>query len=407
MDENQKRPKACVVGAGPSGLMAAEVMARAGASVTICDQMPSLARKFLMAGRGGLNLTRSQPFETFMAAYGSAAGRLRPLIAAFSPSDLRAWCEALGEPTFIGAGGRIFPASMKASPLLRAWLVRLRSLDVRFAPRHRLEALDKEGSIRFSAPDGETRMEPGAIVLALGGASWPRLGSRGDWAGMLASHGIASAPLRPANVGFELAWSHAFSSRNEGQPIKGVCFSCPGGSSRGEAIVTAYGLEGGGVYELSAFLRDAVEAHGSAALHIDLRPDLTREQVADKLSRARVHDSLSQKLRKAVGLSPVAIGLLREACGPLAREPGDLSGQIKTLSLRLTGVRPIARAISSAGGLRFDEMDEGLMLRRLPGVFACGEMLDWEAPTGGYLLQACFSTGHAAGKSAAAWLGLG
>ncbi|HVB89699.1 MAG TPA: TIGR03862 family flavoprotein [Beijerinckiaceae bacterium] len=406
MEENDGRPIACVVGGGPGGLMAAEALARAGARVTVYDQMPSLARKFLMAGRGGLNLTHSEPLEPFLARYGPAAEHLRPFLEGFTPADLRAWSETLGEPTFVGSSGRVFPKSFKASPVLRAWLRRLDDLGVRFAPRHRFEDMGADGSLRFTTPQGEVDAKAQAIVLALGGASWPRLGSRGDWTGALAAKGVALAPWRPSNGGFEIAWSDFFRTKFEGQPLKGAAFSFGGRQARGEAIITAHGLEGGGVYALSALLRDAIEAEGAARLHLDLRPDVSLDELTQRLARARAHDSLSQVLRKNGGLSKLAASLLRESGAALARDPASLAQQIKNASVQLTGARPIVRAISSAGGVRFEEVDEHLMLRRLPGVFVCGEMLDWEAPTGGYLLQAVFATGLAAGRGAAHWLGL-
>ena len=407
MKDKEERPAACVVGGGPGGLMAAEALARAGAAVTVYDRMPSLARKFLMAGRGGLNLTHSEPFESFAERYGAATETLRPYLAAFTPEDLRSWCEGLGETTFVGTSGRVFPKSFKASPLLRAWLRRLDELRVRFAPRHCFEGLDDDRSLRFTTPQGEVRANVSATVLALGGASWPRLGSRGDWTAALVAKGVAIAPWRPANGGFESAWSDLFRTRFAGQPLKGAAFAFDGHTARGEAMVTTHGLEGGAIYALSAFLRDAIETDGVATLELDLRPDVSLSELTTRLGRARAHDSLSQVLRKNGGVSAVAAALLREPGCVLARDPASLAHKIKNMSLRLTGARPIARAISSAGGVRFEEVDETLMLRRLPGVFVCGEMLDWEAPTGGYLLQATFATALAAGRGAVRRLGLG
>jgi len=388
-----------VIGGGPAGLMAAEVLAEARRPVTVYDRMPSVGRKFLMAGRGGLNLTHSEDFERFLARYGEAAPRLRPLLEAFRPEDLRAWAEALGQRTFIGSSGRVFPEAFKASPLLRAWLQRLDGLGVRFALRHRWEGWDSAGRLRFATPDGPVTAEPAATILALGGASWPRLGADGTWVEMLSARGTAVSPLKPANIGFTLRWSEVFRSRHEGEPLKRIALSFSGIAVRGEAIITADGIEGGAVYSLSAPLRDAIATQGSARLLVDLRPDLTMEALANRLAAPRGSQSGSTFLRKAAGLSPAAVGLLRES-GPLPSDPGGLAALIKAVPLTLTGAKPIDRAISTAGGVSLDAVDEHLMLRHMPGVFVAGEMLDWEAPTGGYLLQAAFATGVAAAKGA-------
>jgi uncharacterized flavoprotein (TIGR03862 family) len=395
-----------VVGAGPAGLMAAEVLARAGAAATVFDHMPSPARKFLMAGRGGLNLTHSEPFEAFVARYGAAADRLRPILQAFTPDDLRAWSAELGEPCFIGSSGRVFPKSFKASPLLRAWLRRLEEFGARLAVRHRLIELSGDLSVRFETPESELRLRFDAVVLALGGASWPRLGSQGEWGSALLAHGVGLAPWKPANCGFDAPWSEMFRSRFAGAPLKGAVFRFRDRSVRGEAIVTARGLEGGAIYALSAPLREAAAAEGFAVLSIDPRPDVGVAELAARLRRSRAGDTVSQRLRKAANLSPIAIGLMREAHAALPREADELARRIKQIPLRLTGPGPLERAISCAGGVRFDSVDETLMLRALPGVFVCGEMLDFEAPTGGYLLQAAFAAGAAAGRGAARRLGL-
>jgi hypothetical protein len=398
-----------VIGAGPAGLMAAEVLAQGGAGVTVYDAMPSAGRKFLMAGRGGLNLTHSEPFPAFLARYREAAPRLEPAISAFPPQALREWSEALGQPTFVGSSGRVFPESFKASPLLRAWLRRLDSQGMRFAFRHRWNGWDSQGRLRFQTPDGERLVEARATVLALGGASWPRLGSDGTWADVLSAKGIVISPLRPANCGFAVAWSEIFRNRFEGQPLKGVEFKFGSQTIRGEAIITRSGIEGGAIYTLSAELREALLQSGEAILHVALRPDLGSDELAARLSAPRGKQSFSNFLRKATNLGPVAIGLLQEGAISSGSTLSSLSPQaladlINAVPIKLTGVAPIARAISTAGGIALDELDENYMLRRLPGVFAAGEMLDWEAPTGGYLLQASFATGAAAGRAALRWL---
>ncbi|GAA0566901.1 NAD(P)/FAD-dependent oxidoreductase [Craurococcus roseus] len=390
-----------VVGAGPAGLMAAETMARAGLAVTVFDRMPSPARKLLIAGRGGLNLTHSEPLPAFLSRYGGAAERLRPVVESFPPEALVAWCEALGQPTFVGSSGRVFPRAMKASPLLRAWLNRLAALGVALRPRHRWTGLDADGALRFDTPDGPASFRSAATVLALGGASWPRLGSDGAWPALLPD--AAVAPFRPSNCGFRCAWSDTFRRRFEGAPLKRIALEFRGRRQRGEAVVTATGIEGGAVYALSAPLRNAIEAEGAATARLDLRPDLAPDALARRLDGPRGSLSLSNHLRRAAGLPPVAVGLVQEALHN-GRHDQPLSRLVKALPLRLTAPEPIAGAISSAGGLRWGEVDERFMLRSRPGVFAAGEMLDWEAPTGGYLLQACFATGAAAGQGAVEWL---
>ncbi|WP_122403709.1 NAD(P)/FAD-dependent oxidoreductase [Bradyrhizobium vignae] len=398
-----------VIGAGPAGLMAAEVLALGGARVTVYDAMPSAGRKFLMAGRGGLNLTHSEPLPQFMTRYREMALRLQAAIEAFPPDALRAWSEALGEPTFVGTSGRVFPRAFKASPLLRAWLRRLDTAGVRFALRHRWSGWDGEGRLRFQARDGMLAIAADANVLALGGASWPRLGSDGSWAMILADKGISVSPLRPANCGFTIAWSDVFRARFEGQPLKGIALSFGPHRLRGEAIVTQAGIEGGAIYALSAELREAIAVNGEALLHIALRPDVDQAELVKRLSPSRGKQSFSNFLRKAAQLSPVAVGLLQEAVigagqSLSAMSPERLAELINAVPIKLTGVAPIARAISSAGGISFDEVDADYMIRKLPGVFAAGEMLNWEAPTGGYLLQASFATGVAAGRGVLEWL---
>jgi len=389
--------------------MAAEALARGGARVIVYDGMPSVGRKFLMAGRGGLNLTHTEPLPAFLARYREAAPRLAAAIEAFPPDALRVWSEALGQPTFVGTSGRVFPKAFKASPLLRAWLRRLDADGVKFAFRHHWRGWDEEGRLQFQTPDGSRTVAASATVLALGGASWPRLGADGAWTELLAAKGVTISPLKPANSGFTVAWSNIFRDRFEGQPLKSVALRMGENSARGEAIITRNGIEGGAVYALSAELREAVLRDGQATLIIALRPDLDVDDLIKKLSAPRGKQSLSNFLRKAANLSPVAIGLLQEAAKasgvPLASlSPADLARLINAVPIQLTGVAPIARAISSAGGIALEELDTDYMIRKLPGVFAAGEMLDWEAPTGGYLLQASFATGAAAGKGALKWL---
>jgi len=395
-----------VIGAGPAGLMAAEVLAQGGATVTVYDAMASVGRKFLMAGRGGLNLTHSEPFTSFLARYREAAPKLEAAIDAFPPDRLRAWCEELGQETFVGSSGRVFPRSMKASPLLRAWLRRLDTAGVQFALRHRWIGWDESGRLAFETPEGRRVVEARATVLALGGASWPRLGSDGGWVNLLAEKGIAVAPLQPANCGFIVVWSDLFRDRFEGQPLKNVAFRFGTRTERGEAVITNSGIEGGAIYALSADLRQVILTLGEAVLHIALRPELDTGALVARLSTPRGKQSFSNFLRKALQLSPVAIALLQEAsAGSAARlSPQELAALINAVPLKLSGVVPIARAISTAGGISFDELDADYMLWRLPGVYAAGEMLDWEAPTGGYLLQASFATGAAAGRGTLKWL---
>ncbi len=395
---NQTRPVIAVIGAGPAGLMAAEVLSAGGADVTVYDRMPSAGRKFLMAGRGGLNLTHSEPFEMFAARYGAAAAKLQPMLDAFPPSVLIAWANGLGQETFTGSSGRVFPKAMKASPLLRAWLARLNGRGVRFSMRHEWLGWNADGALEFRAPNGIETAKPNATVLALGGASWPRLGSDGGWTDLFSRRGVAIVPLRPANCGFTVAWSFVFRQRFAGEPIKNIALWYGSHSARGDAVVTKYGLEGGVVYALSAVLREAIAANGTATIHIDLRPDMPLEQLAKRLDRPRGKETLSNFLRKAAKLSPLDINLLREA-GEIPADAAALAARIKSLPITLTGTQGIARAISTAGGVAFDALDENLMLRAVPNVYAVGEMLDWEAPTGGYLLQACFATGAFAARA--------
>ena len=379
--------------------MAAETLARAGVGVTVFDRMPSVGRKFLLAGRGGLNLTHSEPFERFSTRYGATAETLRPILEAFSPERLRAWAEELGQETIVGSSGRVFPQAWKASPLLRAWLKRLDEFGVVFRLRHRWIGFGPDGALNFDSPEGEVSVRPDATLLALGGGSWARLGSDGGWIATLREAGVPVRDLVPANTGLLVAWSETFLARFDGDPLKRIAVSHGGRAVRGEASVTRRGLEGGAIYAIAGAVRDALAGGGDGTLQVDLRPDLSHEDLARGLSRERGKQSLSTFLRKAAGLSPVAIGLLREGYGPaLPGGPVELAVAIKAVPLRVTGTDSLDRAISSAGGVPFSEVDQGLMLTRRRGIFVAGEMLDWEAPTGGYLLQACFATGVAAAR---------
>lgn len=387
-----------IIGAGPAGLIAAERLAQVGHRVALYERMPSPARKFLLAGRGGLNLTHSEPLDGFLDRYGEARDWLEPAIRAFPPEALRDWADGLGAESFVGSSGRVFPKAMKASPLLRAWLARLAGLGVRLQSGRLWTGGDESGALHFENRDGTVEtLRPAATLLALGGASWPRLGSDGGWQEILAARGVAVAPLRPANAGFSVDWSALMRERFAGVPLKRIALSFAGRRVTGEAMIDANGIEGGAIYALSGPLRETIAHSGHVDLAVDLRPDLDEAALAARLARRRAGETLSNHLRKAAGLSPVAIAVLRDAAGgPLPTEIDDLARLIKAAPLRLTGTAPIARAISTAGGILADEVDAGFMLKRLPGMFVAGEMLDWEAPTGGYLLQACFATGVAA-----------
>lgn len=390
-----------VIGAGPAGLMAAETIAREGGgavAVTVFERMPSPARKLLMAGRGGLNITHSEAIERFRARYGTAEGWMRAALEAFPPQALVQWCEDLGQPTFVGSSGRVFPRAMKASPLLRSWLARLGDLGVTLKTRADWTGWTGDGrGLRFN--DGSIHAAD-ATVLALGGASWPRLGADGSWTALLPD--IAITPLQPANCGFLVEWSVHFRDRHAGAPLKRIALSFAGQTIRGEAMITAQGIEGGAVYALSARLRDAILRDGVAELLIDLRPDMDDAELREKLNQPRRGASLANFLRRQINLPPVAIGLIQEALHGGSTAP--LDRLVRALPLRLTAPSGLARAISTAGGIALDELDEHLMLRKRPGVFVAGEMLDWEAPTGGYLLQGCLATGVAAGRGVLHWL---
>jgi uncharacterized flavoprotein (TIGR03862 family) len=396
-----------VIGGGPAGLMAAETLAAAGHTVDLYDAMPSVGRKFLLAGRGGLNLTHSEPAEPFQQRYGDAAEALRPALQAFGADALRAWAADLGIATFVGSSGRVFPTDMKAAPLLRAWLHRLRAAGVRLHARHRWTGWTDDGALCFDTPAGALTVRPRATVLALGGASWARLGSDGAWWPWLQAAGVPLAPLRPSNCGFDLArpWSDFLRQRHAGQPVKPVVMAFEGGRQQGEFVLTDTGIEGSLVYAFSAALREAIARDGQAAPVLDLLPDHDAARVLAELQRPRGSRSLATHLKSRLGLGGLKLALLHEVLGADGLADADrLTSAIKALPLVLTAPRPLDEAISTAGGVRFDGLDAHLMLRRRPGVFCAGEMLDWEAPTGGYLLTACFATGRLAGQGAAAWL---
>jgi uncharacterized flavoprotein (TIGR03862 family) len=395
-----------VIGAGPAGLIAAETLALAGCRVTVFEAMPSVGRKFLMAGRGGLNLTHSEPLDVFLSHYRPAEAQLLDAVRAFPPAALVAWCEGLGVETFVGSSGRIFPKPLKSSPLLRAWLARLASLGVEIRTRYRLATLaPPQGAgcgprtLSFATPTGETDCEADAVILACGGASWPRLGSDGGWTALLPD--LAVTPFAPSNAGFLIPWSPKLAPLF-GTPLKRIALTFAGSTLRGEAMLTATGLEGGAVYALSAAIRDAIAEKGEARFTLDLRPDMPEREIRSRLAQRGRGETVSTMLRKALTLPPVAIALVQEARHAGATE--DLVTLVKALPLTTRGMAGLARAISSAGGLAWAELDQTFMLRRHPGVFAAGEMLDWEAPTGGYLLQACFATGVAAAKGVLAGL---
>lgn len=404
--------RAAIVGSGPAGLMAAEALAKGGTAVDIYDSMPSAGRKFLMAGKGGLNITHSEPAELFLSRYGARREFLAPHLSNFGPGPLRTWMEDLGVGSFVGSSGRVFPAEMKAAPLLRAWLHRLRAAGVRFHMRHRwLGWAKKDGrfALRFDTPEGERIEHADAVVLAVGGGSWPRLGSDGRWVPLLADAGIAVAPLRPANSGFDAAWSEHFRARFAGHPVKRTAASATNAAGavqreQGEFVVTDAGVEGGLIYALSAPLRDRIARDGTAVLHLDLAPGREETRLSEALARPRGKESTANVLRKRAGIEGVKAGLLRELAPAAVGDPARLARAIKNLPLALLAPRPLDEAISSAGGVTFESLDGTLMARAVPGVFCAGEMLDWEAPTGGYLLTACFATGRAAGLGAQEWL---
>lgn len=393
-----------IIGGGPAGLMAAEVLSAAGISVTVYDAMPTFARKFLLAGKSGLNITHAEDFARFAERFGNASSRLRPALDAFTPDDVRQWAAELGTETFIGTSGRVFPKVMKASPLLRAWLKRLETQGVTLKTRHRWTGFDADG-YRFTTPDGEITIRPDAAFLSLGGASWPRLGSDAAWVPWLTDQGTKVHALQPANCGFDVGWSEIFVERFAGAPLKSVSTTSDAGTYPGEFVISKHGIEGSLVYAHSAALRDRLLRDGKADLTVDLMPGRTRDRLARDLARQDAKASFSNRLRKGAGLDGVKAALLRERSPDANRlTPEKLAELIKALPIPVLKPRPIAEAISSAGGIAWSDIDERYMLKSRPGLFAAGEMLDWEAPTGGYLLTACFATGRAAARGIQDWL---
>ena len=385
--------------------MAAEMLLASGAEAHLFDAMPSLGRKFLMAGKSGLNLTHSEDFETFLMRFGTGRPHLEAALRAFAPGDVSAWAKGLGVETFTGSSGRIFPVDFKAAPLLRAWLKRLRAAGLSIHARHRWRGWAEDGALSFETPDGAASFAADATVLALGGASWPKLGSDGRWIEWLRARGVTVNGLRPANCGFDAAWSAHMRERFAGAPVKSVTLTFDGASHRGEFVVSEQGVEGSAIYAHASALRDAIERGGEAVLTLDLAPDRSLERLTGDLARPRGKTSMANHLRKVTGLDGVKAALLRECLPADAfNDAGALAAGIKALPLRLVSARPIEEAISSAGGVAFEALDEGFMLHGLPGTFCAGEMLDWEAPTGGYLLSACFATGRAAGVATGKWL---
>ena len=400
-----------VVGGGPAGLMAAEILIQGGVQVDLYDSMPSVGRKFLVAGKGGLNLTHAESREQFLSHYGTRRPQLEPLLEKFGPEELRKWVHELGIDTFVGTSGRVFPVGMKTIPILHAWLARLRKAGVTFHMRHKWCGWSTNGSLLFETPDGVASIRPSAVVFALGGGSWARLGSDGAWVPLLIERWVAVAALKPSNCGFDVAWSNHFRTRFEGFPLKSVIlsFSDSKGNTfrkQGEFIITKNGVEGSLIYALSSQLRDEIDANGSAVtINLDLAPGWSQKRLLERLSQPRGSRTLSGHLEKAVNIKGVKAGLLREFVPKqYFADPEYLAIAIKALPIPLIAPRPLDEAISSAGGVLFNGLDERLMIRSMPGVFCAGEMLDWEAPTGGYLLTACFASGRAAGLGTLAWL---
>ncbi len=397
-----------VIGGGPAGLMAAEVISQRGLKVDVYDSMPSLGRKFLMAGKSGLNITHSEPFEQFVSRYGTRRTQIEPMLKRFGPDDLREWVHGFGRETFVGTSGRVFPKGMKASPLLRAWLQRLTDSSVAFHTRHRWMGWLPDQSLQFMRPVGEIAIKADVTVLALGGGSWSRLGSDGAWVPWLERVGARVEPLKPSNCGFDVNWSPHFRERFDGHPVKSVVLSFGAFRQQGEFIITKEGVEGSLIYAASALIRDEISAKGKATILLDMAPDRTLEWLTERLAKPRGSRSMASHLEKAAGIRGVKAGLLREfltkADFASTASTEKLASFIKKLPIPLIALRPLDEAISSAGGVTFESLDENLMLRSLPGVFCAGEMLDWEAPTGGYLLTACFASGYTAGMGVLKWL---
>lgn len=403
-------PRLAIIGGGPAGLMAAEAARSSGIAVDVYEGKGSVGRKFLLAGKGGLNLTHSEELAGFVARYGSRRDDIRPWLSAFNADELRAWARELGIETFVGTSGRVFPADMKAAPLLRRWVHRLREQGVHFHVHHYCVGIETGGAMRLRTPAGEKMIHADAIVMAMGGGSWPELGSDGAWVSWLRERGADIAPLQSSNCGFDVGWSGVFTQRYAGQPVKSVVVAAADehGSSRslqGEFVITATGIEGSVIYALSAVLREAINASGIAQIQLDLAPGRDVARLQQELSKPRGGRSLTEHLRRTAGIEGVKAGLLYEVVPkPDMADPGKLATAIKSLPLKLLRPRPITEAISSAGGVRFAGLDDRLMIRSLPGIFCSGEMLDWEAPTGGYLLTACFASGRIAGRGATDWL---
>ncbi|MEQ1790865.1 MAG: TIGR03862 family flavoprotein [Nitrospiraceae bacterium] len=402
--------KIAIIGGGPAGLMAAEAARAAGAEVDLYDAMASVGRKFLLAGKGGLNLTHSEPSEKFLSRYGARRAQVEPLLASFGPDALQAWVRGLGIETFVGSSGRVFPKDLKAAPLLRAWLRRLRQAGVRFHMRHRWSGWDAQGALCFVTPEGNRSVQADAVILGLGGGSWPKLGSDASWVPLLAGRGLQIAPLQPANCGFNVDWSEHFRTKFAGQPVKSVAIVLRNDAGAeswhpGEFVITETGVEGGVIYSVSAALRDEILAKGVATLRLDLAPDRDVPRLTHDLSRPRGKRTMATHLQRQAHIEGVKAGLLREVVSKEDfADPARLAAAIKSLPLRLVTPRPLAEAISTAGGVPFEALDRRLMVRKLPGIFCAGEMLDWEAPTGGYLLTACFASGRVAGAGAVSWI---
>ncbi len=392
-----QRKQIAIIGGGPAGLMAAEELSTSDMDVTVYEAMPTVARKFLMAGKSGLNITHGEDYARFTTRFGASEARLKSALDAFTPQMLRNWAGGLGQETFLGTSGRVFPKAMKGSPLLRAWLSRLTERGVAIKVRHHWVGL-RNGALLFDTPDGQIEIKPDAVLLALGGASWPRLGSTGEWVQGLREAGVDIADFQPANCGFDVAWSEHFRERFAGEPLKSVVTTSDAGRFEGEFVITRHGVEGALIYAHAAALRDSLRDGRRTVLTIDLAPGRSEERIARDLARASSKDSFSNRLRKNVGLSPVKVALLRECASPQEMSASELARLIKAVSLVVSAPRPIAEAISSAGGIRWEGIDQNYMLKSLPGFFVAGEMLDWEATTGGYLLTACFATGKAAAR---------
>lgn len=395
-------PCVAIIGGGPAGLMAADVLCAKGFSVDLYDSMPSLGRKFLMAGKSGLNLTHAEAFDAFSERFVKSKSFLAPILDAFPPSAIRAWAANLGVETFVGTSGRVFPTEMKAAPLLRAWLRQLRANGLRIHVRHKWMGWDEDGNLMFNAPDGSIQVHPGTTILALGGASWPKLGSDGAWVEWLGSGNVSVTPLKPSNCGFEVDWSDHLRQHFQGQPLKGIMITAQGQKAGGECMMTDYGLEGGPIYVLSGILRDTLERYGSAKLEIDLTPDINEASLVQRLSMPRSKKSMATHLKRTVGLSGIKSALLYEDADRSAfNDPARLAGRIKALPLTLRRPRPIAEAISTVGGVTWSDVTESLELKSMDNVYVAGEMIDWDAPTGGYLLSACFATGKWVGEAVA------